>query len=141
MNLELLEEIHSLLDDGNSISDVAMSLGMQKNILLVCLRMEKLISDEYENVIKNVIDEKSSLIDDLKFLENEKNILIEEVESLKLLNETKLLQENYKLQDENCELQDEIVGLENFVKILQNKNIELEKKYKTIPYFIKRWFE
>jgi len=107
MNLELLEEIHSLLDDGNSISDVAMNLGMQKNILLVCLRMEKLISDEYENAIKNVIDEKKSLIHDLKFIEDEKNILIEEIKSLKSLNETKLLQENYKLQDE-------IIGLENF---------------------------
>ena len=137
MNLALLEEIHGLLDNGNSISDVAMSLGFQKNILLVCLRMEKLFLDKYEDIIC----ENNCLMDEVKYLSSKKGELKREIESLKSLNETKLLQENYKLQDENCELQDEIIGLENFVKILQNKNIELEKKYKTIPYFIKRWFE
>jgi len=130
MNLELLEEIHSLLDDGNSIADVAMSLGMQKNILLVCLRMEKLISDKYENVI----NENSSLIYDLKLLENEKDALIEEIESLNSLNEVELIETNSNLESD-------ILGLKESIKLLQNENIELEKKYETIPYFIKRWFE
>ena len=130
MNLELLEEIHSLLDDDNSIADVAMNLGMQKNILLVCLRMEKLISDKYENVI----NENSSLIYDLKLLENEKDALIEEIESLNSLNEVELIETNSNLESD-------ILGLKESIKLLQNENIELEKKYKTIPDFIKRWFE
>jgi len=130
MNLELLEEIHSLLDDDNSIADVAMNLGMQKNILLVCLRMEKLISDKYENVI----NENSSLIYDLKLLENEKSALIEEIESLNSLNEVELIETNSNLESD-------ILSLKESIKLLQNENIELEKKYETIPDFIKRWFE
>ena len=130
MNLELLEEIHSLLDDGNSITDVAMSLGMQKNMLLVCLRMEKIISNKYEDVI----NENSSLIYDLKLLENEKGALIEEIESLNSLNEVELIETNSKLESD-------ILSLKESIKLLQNENIELEKKYETIPDFIKRWFE
>jgi len=122
MNLELLEEIHSLLDDGNSISDIAMSLGMQKNMLLVCLRMEKLISNKYEDVI----NENSSLIYDLKLLENEKGALIEEIESLNSLNEVKLIETNSNLESD-------ILSLKESIKLLQNENIELEKKYETIP--------
>jgi len=130
MNLELLEEIHSLLDDGNSITDVAMSLGMQKNMLLVCLRMEKIISNKYEDVI----NENSSLLYDLKLLENKKNALIREIESLNSLNEIELIEVNSNLESD-------ILGLKESIKLLQNENIELEKKYKTIPDFIKRWFE
>jgi len=112
MNLELLEEIHSLLDDGNSISDIAMSLGMQKNMLLVCLRMEKIISNKYEDVI----NENSSLLYDLKLLENEKSALIEEIKSLNSLNEVKLIETNSNLESD-------ILGLKESIKLLQNEKL------------------
>ena len=129
MNLELLEEIHILKDDGMSDADISASLGMQKNILLVCLRMEKLLSDKYENVIS----ENSSLVYDLKLLkeknvtlQNKNKALTEEIKTYKSLNEVELLQE--------------ILDLEDSAKSWRIEYYELLKKYESIPEFVKRFF-
>lgn len=129
MNLELLEEIHILKNDGISDADIASSLGMQKNILLVCLRMEKLISDKYENII----NENSSLIHNLqllkdknKTLQNENKALTEDIKTYKSLNEVKQLQN--------------ISDLKNSLKNLKIEYYELFKKYESIPEFVKKFF-
>ena len=129
MNLELLEEIHILKDDGMSDADISASLGMQKNILLVCLRMEKLLSDKYENIIS----ENSSLVYDIKLLkeknetlQNKNKALTKEIETYKSLNEVELLQE--------------ISDLEDSAKSWRTEYYELLKKYESIPEFVKRFF-
>ncbi len=130
MNLELLEEIHNLQEEGMTESEIASSLGMQKNTLIICLRMEKLLSDKYENVIS----ENSSLVYDIKLLkekietlQNKNKALTEEIKTYKSLNEVELLEE--------------ISNYENSVKEYRVEYNKLQEKYEKIPNFIKRWFE
>ena len=123
MNLELLEEIHILQKKGISQSEIASSLGMQKNIFLVCLRMEKIISDKYENVI----NENNVLIDDFELFKKEYITLEKELETCKSLNEVQLFQE--------------VSDLENSAKQLNIEYNELLNKYDSIPSFIRRWIE
>ena len=123
MNLELLEEIHILKENGKSDSDIASSLGLQKNILLMCLRMEKIISNKY----KNIINENLLLNNDLELLKQKCIILEEEVNDFKSLNEIELLEE--------------ISNYENSFKEYTVEYNKLQKKYGKIPNFIKNWFE
>ncbi len=123
MNLELLEEIHILKENGKSDSDIASSLGLQKNILLMCLRMEKIISNKY----KNIINENLLLNNDLELLKQKCINLQKEVNDLKSLDEIKLLEE--------------ISNYENSVKEHRVEYNKLQEKYGKIPNFIKNWFE
>lgn len=118
MNLELLEEIHNLEKDGLSYSDISSSLGMTKSNLLICLRMEYIISKKFENLInenkilKDTLQEKDKVIKSLKSvqvdeLKKEIDFLNEEIESkrrLALVNE------------------------------------KLATKYENLPNIVKRWF-
>ncbi len=123
MNLELLEEIHELQKQDISVTDIANSLGMTKSNMMICLRMEKIISDKYENVI----DENNVLVNDLELFKKEYIVLQKKVETCKSLNEMQLFQE--------------VSDLENSVKQWRIKYDKLQKKYDSIPGFLTRWFE
>jgi hypothetical protein len=123
MNLELLEEIHILEKSGMSETEIALSLGMQKNILMISLRMEKIISNKFENMI---IDN-SSLVSDMKKLENKNKELISEIETYKSLDVAELLSD--------------ISDLKKSVDHWRTMYNNLMMKYDLIPNFIRRFFE
>jgi len=123
MNLELLAEIHQMKDDGMSESDIASSLGMTKANLLLCLRMETILSKKYE-----------SLIEENRELK-EKNLHLQE--------DNKKLKERVKFpEDDN--LQSRIKELEFDLEEAYRENdrlIELANRYENIPTFLRKAFE
>jgi DNA-binding transcriptional MerR regulator len=130
MNLELLEEIHILKDKGMTEAEIAAALGMQKNILMISLRMEKIISNKFENMIVD----SSSLVSDMKKLENKMKKL--ENKNKELISEI----ETYKSLDA-VELLSDISDLKKSVNHWRTMYNNLMMKYDLIPDFIRRFFE
>jgi len=135
MNLELLEEIHQLQEKEVSDADIASSIGMSKSSMMICLRMEKIFSDKYEETVaenKRLISFKNSY---LKQIEKLKNDLHKKDEKINLLQSTK--KEDYL--DEMDFLRDELKEKEELSRDYYNLLNELDK-YNNISNFIKKIF-
>ncbi len=126
MNLELLEEIHLLQEQEMSDSEIASSLGMQKNILMICLRMEKIISNKFEEELKEVTGLRA---DNLSLSEKIDNLNDDLFKKDKLIND---LRSGDQIQ-EHEDLREDLVSLR------EDYN-SLKYRYENIPDFIKRLF-
>ena len=132
MNLELLEEIHTLQDEGKSDSDIASFLGMQKNTLIICLRMEKIISNKYEKIVESNVklnSEKESYLHEIKSLKNDLSRKNDETNLLKSTTNHDYIKEIDFLKNELETERDYILELETY-----------RERFENIPYFIKKWF-
>ena len=133
MNLQLLEEIHELQKQDISATDIANSLGMTKSNMMICLRMEKIISDKYEQELEEKNRLKAVNTSYLEQIDKLKNRLFKEEEKFKLLNSVT-----------DKDLFDEISSLKKELDYEREYSCEFERfqnKYEKIPNFIKRWFE
>jgi len=130
MNLELLEEIHILEKNGMNEAEIASSLGMQKNVLMISLRMEKIISNKFENMIidnSSLVSDMKKFEDKIKKLENKNKELISEIETYKSLDAVELLSD--------------ISDLRKSVDHWRTMYNNLMMRYELIPNFIRRFFE
>ncbi len=126
MNLELLEEIHLLKAQDISDVEVAGLLGISKASMLLCLRMEKIISNKYEEELREVIGLKA---DNLSLSEKIDNLNDDLFKKEKLIDD---LRSGDQIQ-EHEDLREDLVSLR------EDYN-SLKYRYENIPDFIKRLF-
>lgn len=132
MNLELLEEIHDLQKQDISDTEIANSLGMSKANMLFCLRMEKIISNKYENDMQ--VKYRLQAVNDsyLKQIESLKKDLSKKdkkINDLKSSGADDYLEEIERLK----------YDLEDY-RDISIKYYQLKARYEDIPNFIKRLF-
>jgi len=132
MNLELLEEIHKLQEKKISDTDIASLMGMTKSSMMICLRMEKIISNKYEQELEEKNRLKAVNTSYLEQIDNLKNHLFKEEEKFKLLNS----KTDKDYLDEISSLKEEL----DYEKEYSREFVRLRNKYENIPNLIKRWF-
>jgi len=130
MNLELLEEIHELQKQGISDTEIANSLGMSKANMLFSLRMEKIISNKYEQELEEkhrLSAFNSSYLKQIEILKKELSKKDDDIKKLKTSSGV----------DDYIE---EIDRLKDDFDDFHRKYRYLKNRYESIPDFIKRWF-
>lgn len=125
MNLELLEEIHTLRDDGVSDVDIASSLAITKQNLLLMMRIEKIVTDKYEDRIKSIDD----LIEQNSILSNKNEELLSIISKLKSTDQ-------YDLSSKVDDLLEEVKEL----KAYRSRYYNLKENMDQIPNFLKLFF-
>ena len=126
MNLELLEEIHLLKSQDISDVEIAGLLGISKATMLLCLRMEKIISNKYEEELREVIGLRADNLSLSEKIDNLNDDLFEKEKLIVDLRSSDQIQENEDLK-------------EDLISLREDYN-SLNYKYENIPDFIKRLF-
>lgn len=136
MNLELLEEIHILKDEGLSESDISSKIGISKQSLLLMLRIEFVMLKKQEKLI----EENKILNDEILKYQSDINSFIYDLQQKK--DEIEKLK-NTDFLELQSEFENEISYLMQELDHERKSCIKFQRyanKYNNLPSLIKKLF-
>ncbi len=137
MNLELIQEINSLKDDGKSYTEIAELTGIARTSIVLLLRLSKIFNTSHSQQI-------SSLNKDIKLLKStiEKYKTVSSTKDTELKKLNALINIDYKRdilvnKDEFKNLEDELVKSKNEVDTYKRKLYYKEQYLKNLSFIDK----
>lgn len=142
MNIELLEEIEILLEEGKTVQEIANYVAITKSSLLLMLRMKHILKQKYDlefqefnNDFELLKSENIILLDEKKELLHEINLLKFEMQELKnpfIVTSLNIFDFSFYKEDYN------ILEDENYLLLEENRI--LKTSLNKIPMFIRKIF-